>query len=52
VDLKIDRNARATLPMVVDAIGRIVWVSGHALADEFRVTEATRDVVILKRVPM
>jgi tRNA(Ile)-lysidine synthase len=52
VDLKIDRGARATVPMVVDSSGRIVWVSGHALSEEFRVTDATRDVVILKRVPI
>jgi tRNA(Ile)-lysidine synthase len=52
VDAKIDRDARATTPVVVDSAGQIVWVAGHALAEEFRVTDATRDVVILKRVPI
>jgi tRNA(Ile)-lysidine synthase len=52
VDLKIERAARARLPMVVDSSGRIVWVAGHALSEEFRVTDTTRDVVILKRVPI
>ena len=52
VDAKIDRFERDITPVVVDSAGRIVWVAGHALAEEFRVTEATRDVVILKRVPI
>jgi tRNA(Ile)-lysidine synthase len=52
VDAKIERTMRDTTPVIVDAGGRIVWVAGHALAQEFRVTDATRDVVILKRVPI
>ena len=45
--------ASATItPVVVDSAGQIVWVAGHALAEEFRVTDPTRDVVILKRVPI
>lgn len=52
VDAKIARAARDTTPVVVDSGGRIIWVAGHALAQEFRVTDATRDVVILKRVPI
>jgi tRNA(Ile)-lysidine synthase len=52
VDAKIERTTRDTTPVIVDAGGRIVWVAGHALAQEFRVTDATRDVVILKRVPI
>jgi tRNA(Ile)-lysidine synthase len=52
VDAKIARAARDTTPVVVDSGGRIVWVAGHALAQEFRVTDTTRDVVILKRVPI
>jgi tRNA(Ile)-lysidine synthase len=52
VDAKIDRFERQITPVIVDSAGQIVWVAGHALAEEFRVTEATRDVVILKRVPI
>jgi tRNA(Ile)-lysidine synthase len=52
VDAKIDRFEREITPVIVDSAGQIVWVAGHALAEEFRVTEATRDVVILKRVPI
>ena len=52
VDAKIDRFEREITPVIVDSAGRIVWVAGHALAEEFRVTEATTDVVILKRTPI
>ena len=52
VDAKVERAARETIPLVVDAGGRIVWVAGHAVADEFRVTDGTTAVVILKRIPI
>ena len=52
VDAKIDRFERAITPVVVDSAGQIVWIAGHALGEEFRVTRATRDVVILKRLPI
>lgn len=52
VDAKVNRDTRDCTPVIVDARGRIVWVAGHALAEEFRVTDTTRDVVILKRVPI
>ena len=52
VDTKIDRATRDKTPVVVDSGGRIVWIAGHALAQEFRVTDTTRDVVILRRVPI
>ena len=52
VDAKIDRCEREITPVIVDSAGRIVWVAGHALAEEFRVANATKDVVILKRLPI
>ena len=52
VDAKIDRFEREITPVVVDSAGQIVWIAGLALAEEFRVTAATRDVVILKRLPI
>jgi tRNA(Ile)-lysidine synthase len=52
VDAKIDRFERQITPVIVDSAGCIVWVAGHALAEDFKVTATTRDVVILKRVPI
>ncbi len=52
VDAKIDRFEREITPVIVDSKGHIVWVAGHAVAEDFRVTGATRDVVILKRLPI
>jgi tRNA(Ile)-lysidine synthase len=51
VDAKIRRETRDRIPLVVDAEGRIVWVAGLSVAEDFRVTDRTRAVVILKRVP-
>jgi tRNA(Ile)-lysidine synthase len=48
VDLKIPRERRDAMPLVVDDHDRIVWVAGHVIADDFRVTGQTKSVVILK----
>lgn len=48
VDRKIARTDRDALPLVVDADDRIVWVTGQAVAEEFRVTEPSRAVILLK----
>jgi tRNA(Ile)-lysidine synthase len=48
VDRKVPRQARDLVPLVVDDRDRIVWVAGHAIAEEFRVSERTEAVVILK----
>ncbi|MBI1876075.1 MAG: tRNA lysidine(34) synthetase TilS [Acidobacteria bacterium] len=51
VDHKIAQPNRDRVPVVVDDRDRIVWVAGLALAEDFRVTARTRDVVILKLRP-
>jgi tRNA(Ile)-lysidine synthase len=48
VDRKVSRIDRDALPIVTDMHGRIVWVAGHVLGEEFRVTERTKGVIILK----
>ena len=48
VDRKVNRNDRDSVPIVTDVPGRIVWVAGHVLGAEFRVTEHTNAVIILK----
>lgn len=52
VDAKVERAQRDVTPVVVDSAGRIIWVAGHALAEDFRVTNRTKSVVILKRSPV
>jgi tRNA(Ile)-lysidine synthase len=47
VDRKVPRDARHSVPIVTAADGRIVWVAGLALGDAFRVTPATKSVVVL-----
>jgi tRNA(Ile)-lysidine synthase len=51
VDAKVGRSERDAVPLVVDSTGQIVWVAGLSVAEEFRVTDRTRAVVILKRQP-
>jgi tRNA(Ile)-lysidine synthase len=48
VDRKVPRDDRDFVPIVTDRRGRIVWVAGHVLAEEFRVSGGTNTVVILE----
>jgi tRNA(Ile)-lysidine synthase len=48
VDRKIGRELRDSLPLVVDATDRIVWVVGEAVSEDFRVTEPSQGVIFLK----
>ena len=46
VDRKVPRHERDRVPVVVDGHGRLVWVVGVAMADEFRVTAPEVEVVV------
>jgi tRNA(Ile)-lysidine synthase len=48
VDHKIARVRRDTVPLVVDESDRIVWVAGHTIDEEFRVTDSAQPVLILR----
>jgi tRNA(Ile)-lysidine synthase len=48
VDRKIERSVRDRVPIVVDEADRIVWVAGHAIDEEFRVTDPAQAVLILR----
>ncbi len=48
VDRKVPRDQRDRVPLVVDRHDRIVWVPGHAVANEFRVTDPAQAVIILR----
>jgi tRNA(Ile)-lysidine synthase len=48
VDRKVPRGDRDRVPLVVDEKGRIVWVIGHAVADDCRVTSPESGMVILQ----
>jgi tRNA(Ile)-lysidine synthase len=52
VDRKVPQHQRDRVPIVVDDAGRIVWVAGHALADECRVTAPESGVVLLKIIDL
>jgi tRNA(Ile)-lysidine synthase len=48
VDRKVPRDERDRIPIVVDGADRIVWVAGHAIDQDFRVTDPSQAVVILR----
>jgi tRNA(Ile)-lysidine synthase len=48
VDRKVARLERDQVPLVTDDRGRIVWVAGHVLGEDFKVTDSTKAVIILK----
>jgi tRNA(Ile)-lysidine synthase len=48
VDRKVARLDRDRVPLVTDDRGRIVWVAGHVLGEDFKVTDSTKAVIILK----
>ncbi len=48
VDRKVVRSERHRVPSVTDTRRGIVWVVGHTVADDFRVTPSTKGVLILK----
>jgi tRNA(Ile)-lysidine synthase len=48
VDRKVAESERDKVPLVVDEKDRIVWVAGHAICEDFRVTAQTGAVVILR----
>jgi len=52
VDRKVPRSRRHRVPIVTDAEGRIVWVAGLALGEAFRVTPATKSVIVLNFEPL
>jgi tRNA(Ile)-lysidine synthase len=48
VDRKVARDLRDTVPLVVDGRDRIVWVVGQSVGEDFRVTDPSRGVILLK----
>ena len=48
VDRKVDRRVRHTVPIVADPEVGIVWVVGHTVADDFRITAATEGMLLLR----
>ena len=48
VDRKVARGARGRVPLVTDERRGIVWVVGHAVADDSRVTDGPAGVLILR----
>ena len=50
-DRGVPRSERGSLP-VVTVGGRVVWIAGVAVADEFRLQPASSEVAILRATPI
>lgn len=48
VDRKVARSERDLVPIVADDRGRIVWVVGHGVDEEFQVKDPAQSVIILR----
>ncbi len=48
VDRKVAQDDRDNVPLVVDESGRILWVAGHTIDAEFRITDPAQAVLILR----
>ena len=48
VDHKVPRDDRDRVPIVVNADGQIVWVAGHGVDRDFRVSDPAQAVVVLR----
>ena len=48
VDRKVAREARQKVPIVADKHKGIVWIVGHTVGDDFRVSASTEGMLILK----
>ena len=48
VNRKVPRERRDAVPLVVDESDRIVWVAGHAIDEDFQVTDPAQAVLILR----
>jgi tRNA(Ile)-lysidine synthase len=51
VDAKVPRAVRDRLPVVTDSVGRVVWVPGYAVSEDFRVDPAEGKVILLRLTP-
>ncbi|MEQ1898466.1 MAG: tRNA lysidine(34) synthetase TilS [Vicinamibacterales bacterium] len=51
VDAKVPRVIRDRLPVVTDSAGRVVWVPGYAVCEDFRVDPAEDKVILLHFTP-
>lgn len=47
IEAKVPRECRNSLPLVVDGLGRVVWLAGLRLDDRFRITAGTKRVLHL-----
>lgn len=51
IDEKVPRDKRKTLPILTTPLGDIIWVYGMRIADNYRVTLETKNVLCIEGIP-
>ena len=51
IDKKIPRDAREKIPIIADN-SKIIWIAGHEISDESKLTDATQEVVRITIKPI
>lgn len=51
IDKKVPRDARDRIPIIADN-SKILWVVGHEMADDYKITDATEEVVRITVKPI
>ena len=52
VDRKVPRDARSRVPVVLDDTGRVIWIVGLGVGEDFRISSVTTSVLILRVIPL
>ena len=52
IDKKIPKNERNRIPILTNAKNDIIWIYGHRICHDFRVTEQTQKVLAIKGIKL
>jgi tRNA(Ile)-lysidine synthase len=48
IDEKVSRELRESIPILTTGMGDIIWIYGKRIAENFRVTQATRKILVIE----
>ena len=47
IDAKVPLAERNRIPIICDEAGKILWVVGHCISEEFKIDETTKKVILI-----
>jgi tRNA(Ile)-lysidine synthase len=48
IDEKVPKNLRKNVPIITEADDNIIWLAPYRISDDYKITEKTNKVLILK----